>query len=365
MKYIDEYRNPDLVRKLIGDIKRSCTREWKIMEVCGGQTHAFLRFGLDQALYPEVQMIHGPGCPVCVTPVEKIDTAIALSFRDNVLLCSFGDMLRVPGTEKSLLSARVEGAHVQTVYSPLDAVRIAQEDTSKEVVFFAVGFETTAPMNAISVKKAKELGLRNYSILCAQVLVPTAIEVLLNDSACQIDGFLSAGHVCTVMGYWEYEPIAEKYKKPIVVTGFEPIDLLLGVRNCVELLEGGKYGVVNAYPRSVRREGNTQAQALIKEVFEVCDRNWRGIGVIPQSGLKLKPEYIDYDAEVKFADLVCISVTKTTVCIAGEILQGKKKPSECPAFAKECTPENPLGAPMVSNEGACSAYYQYSHSRRD
>lgn len=364
MKYIDEYRNPELVKKLILEIKGISSRNWRIMEVCGGQTHAFLRFGLDNALYPEVQMIHGPGCPVCVTPVEKIDTAINLSLQKNILLCSFGDMLRVPGSKKSLLSARAEGGNVQTVYSPLDAVKIAQNDRSREVVFFAVGFETTAPMNAMSVKRAKELGLRNYSILCAQVLVPPAIEALLNDPACQIDGFLSAGHVCTVMGYWQYEPIAEKFKKPIVVTGFEPVDLLLGVKTCVEMLESGKSGVVNAYPRSVRREGNLSAQELMKEVFEICDRNWRGIGLIPQSGLKLKTEFSEYDAEFKFAELVCETASRPSICIAGEILQGKKKPIECPAFARECTPENPMGAPMVSNEGACSAYYQYSSSQR-
>ncbi len=364
MRYIDEYRNPEIVKKLISDIKRLCTKEWHIMEVCGGQTHAFLRFGLDEALYPEVQMIHGPGCPVCVTPVDKIDTAISLALEKGVLLCSFGDMLRVPGSEKSLLSARAEGGNVQTVYSPLDAVEMARKDSSREVVFFAVGFETTAPMNALSVKRAKELGLKNYSILCAQVLVPPAIEALLSDPNNRIDGFLSAGHVCTVMGYWEYEPIAEKYKKPIVVTGFEPMDLLVGVKNCVEMLESEKYGVVNAYPRSVRREGNRQAQELIKELFEVCDREWRGIGVIPKSGLKLKAEYEEYDAEVKFARLVNKSTSTKSVCIAGEVLQGKKKPSECPAFAKECTPENPLGAPMVSNEGTCSAYYQYYLGRR-
>lgn len=364
MRYVDEYRNPEVVKKLISDIKSMCTREWHIMEVCGGQTHAFLRFGLDEALYPEVQMIHGPGCPVCVTPVDKIDTAISLAMERNILLCSFGDMLRVPGTGRSLLSARAEGGNVQTVYSPLDAVEIASKDCSREVVFFAVGFETTAPINALSVKRAKELGLKNYSILCAQVLVPPAIEALLSDSTSRIDGFLSAGHVCTVMGYWEYEPIAEKYKKPIVVTGFEPVDLLLGVKSCVEMLESGRYGVDNAYSRSVRREGNKPAQELMKEIFEVCDREWRGIGMIPNSGLKLRYEYVDYDAEVKFAKLVSRFSGGESVCIAGEVLQGKRKPSECSAFGKECTPENPLGAPMVSNEGACSAYYQYYLGRK-
>ncbi len=359
MKYMDEYRNPQLANQLIQEIKSSARHTWNIMEICGGQTHAILRFGIDRALEPEIQLIHGPGCPVCVTPVYKIDLAIQIAFTKDTILCSFGDMLRVPGTETSLLSARGKGACVQTVYSPLDSVKLAQQNPDKQVVFFAVGFETTAPVNAMAVKKAKELGLKNFSLLCAQVLVPPAMEVLLSDPYCQIQGFLSAGHVCTVMGYHEYEPIAEKYKIPIVVTGFEPIDLLLGIKECVLILEQGKYGVQNAYTRSVRREGNVPAQNLMKEIFEVCDQEWRGLGCIPKSGLKLKPEYAEFDAEQKF-NLQISKIEKTqTVCIAGEILQGKKKPMDCPAFGLVCTPENPLGAPMVSNEGACSAYYQY------
>ncbi len=359
MKYMDEYRNPQLAKNLIREIKQSAHRTWNIMEVCGGQTHAILRFGIDRALTPEVQLIHGPGCPVCVTPIQKIDLAIQLALETDIILCSFGDMLRVPGSKTSLLSARGQGANVQTVYSPLDSVKIAQQNLDKQIVFFAVGFETTAPVNAMAVKKAKELGLANFSLLCAQVLVPPAMEVLLSDPYCQIQGFLSAGHVCTVMGYHEYEPIAEKYKIPIVVTGFEPVDLLLGIKECVRMLEDGKYGVQNAYTRSVRREGNVPAQQLMKEIFEVCDQHWRGLGSIPRSGLRLKSDYADYDAEKKFHLIPEKNEEEQTVCIAGEILQGKKKPTDCPAFATICTPENPIGAPMVSNEGACSAYYQY------
>lgn len=359
MKYMDEYRNPQLAKSLIREIKQSAHRTWNIMEVCGGQTHAILRFGIDRALTPEVQLIHGPGCPVCVTPIQKIDLAIQLALETDIILCSFGDMLRVPGSKTSLLSARGQGANVQTVYSPLDSVKIAQQNLDKQIVFFAVGFETTAPVNAMAVKKAKELGLANFSLLCAQVLVPPAMEVLLSDPYCQIQGFLSAGHVCTVMGYHEYKPIAEKYKIPIVVTGFEPVDLLLGIKECVRMLEDGKYGVQNAYTRSVRREGNVPAQQLMKEIFEVCDQHWRGLGCIPRSGLRLKSDYADYDAEKKFHLIPEKNKEEQTVCIAGEILQGKKKPTDCPAFATICTPENPIGAPMVSNEGACSAYYQY------
>jgi len=359
MKYMDEYRNPQLAKNLIREIKQFAHQTWNIMEICGGQTHAILRFGIDRALTPEVQLIHGPGCPVCVTPIQKIDLAIQLALETDIILCSFGDMLRVPGSKTSLLSARGRGANVQTVYSPLDSVKIAQQNLNKQVVFFAVGFETTAPVNAMAIKKAKELGLTNFSLLCAQVLVPPAMEVLLSDPYCQIQGFLAAGHVCTVMGYHEYEPIAEKYKIPIVVTGFEPVDLLLGIKECICMLEKGKYGVQNAYTRSVRREGNVPAQQLMKEIFEVCDQDWRGLGCIPHSGLRLKSDYADYDVEKKFHLTPEKNEEKQTVCIAGEILQGKKKPTDCPAFATLCTPENPIGAPMVSNEGACSAYYQY------
>ncbi len=359
MKYMDEYRNPQLAQQLIHEIKQSAHQTWNIMEICGGQTHAILRYGIDRALTPEIQLIHGPGCPVCVTPVQKIDLAIQLALEKDVILCSFGDMLRVPGTKTSLLSARGQGANVQTVYSPLDSIKIAQQNPDKQIVFFAVGFETTAPVNAMAVKKAQELGLKNFSLLCAQVLVPPAMEALLSDPYCQIQGFLSAGHVCTIMGYHEYEPIAEKYKIPIVVTGFEPIDLLLGIQKCVNMLEHGKNNVQNAYTRSVRREGNIPAQQLMKEIFEVCDQHWRGLGCIPKSGLKLKSNYLEFDAEQKFNLSFVKMDEKQTVCIAGTILQGKKKPTDCPAFGTACTPENPIGAPMVSNEGACSAYYQY------
>jgi len=360
MKYIDEYRNPAIAQQIINEIKHIVTRTWNIMEICGGQTHAILRFGIDLALSPEINLIHGPGCPVCVTSVQKIDQAIYIAQQPNTILCSFGDMLRVPGSQTSLLSVRGRGCSVQTVYSPLDTIRIAVQNPNKEVVFFAVGFETTAPANAMAVKKAKELSLKNVSLLCAQVLVPPAMVALLSDPYCQIHGFLSAGHVCTVMGYHEYEPIAETYKTPIVVTGFEPVDLLLGIKKCVQLLEQGKYEVQNAYPRAVKREGNIPAQRLIHEVFQPCDQHWRGLGVIPNSGLKLRPEYAEYDAETKFDLSKNEGLEHVSICIAGEILQGKKKPIECPAFAKQCTPENPLGAPMVSNEGACSAYYQYT-----
>lgn len=359
MKYMDEYRNPQLAKQLIHEIKQSVHQVWNIMEICGGQTHAILRFGIDRPLNPEIQLIHGPGCPVCVTPIQKIDLAIQLALEKDVILCSFGDMLRVPGTKTSLLSARGQGANVQTVYSPLDCIKIAQQNPDKQVVFFAVGFETTAPVNAMAVKKARELELKNFSLLCAQVLVPPAMEVLLSDPNCQIQGFLSAGHVCTVMGYHEYEPIAEKYKIPIVVTGFEPIDLLIGIKECVNMLEQGKYGVQNTYTRSVHREGNVPAQQLMKEIFEVCDQHWRGLGCIPKSGLKLRSDYSEFDAESRFSLSFAEMVEKQTICIAGEILQGKKKPTDCPAFGTACTPEHPIGAPMVSNEGTCSAYYQY------
>lgn len=360
MKFMDEYRNPEMVSTLIQSIQRKATRTWKIMEICGGQTHALLRFGIDSTVYPAVQFIHGPGCPVCVTDVQKIDMAIELAQQGDTILCSFGDMLRVPGSQKSLLTARAQGASVQTVYSPLDCLKIAQDKQNKQVVFFAVGFETTAPMNAMAVKKAREMNLKNFSLLCAMVLVPPAVKALLSDPTNEIDGFLSAGHVCTVMGYWEYEPIAEQYRKPIVVTGFEPVDLLVGVNECVSMLERGEYGVRNAYRRSVRREGNPSAQRIIREVFEPCDTQWRGLGLIPQSGLRLKKEYAEFDAEKRFPfGARQDSILNQTVCIAGEILQGKKKPTDCKAFRIQCTPDNPLGAPMVSNEGACSAYYLY------
>ena len=358
MRFVDEYRDAEQAEKLLAAIHKVVTRPWVIMEICGGQTHTFIKFGIDHLLPPEITLVHGPGCPVCVTPLELIDKAIAIARQPNVIFTSFGDMLRVPGSETDLLAVKAQGADVRMVYSPLDAVKLAQKHPDREVVFFAVGFETTAPANAMAVWQAKQLGLRNFSILCSHVRVPPAMEAILSSPDNMIQGFLAAGHVCTVMGYWEYEPIAEKYRIPIVVTGFEPLDLLQGTYMCVKALEEGRWGVENQYARSVRREGNIPAQRLINQVFRVCDRQWRGLGFIPESGFCLREEFADYDAEKKFA-LEGIRVRESEECIAGLILQGRKKPHECPAFGTRCTPEHPLGAPMVSSEGACAAYYQY------
>ncbi len=362
MKFVDEYRREEDAGKLVRAIHRLVTRPWVIMEVCGGQTHTILKSGIDRLLPPEVTVVHGPGCPVCVTPLELIDKAIALARTPGVIFTSFGDMLRVPGSNGDLLSAKAQGGDVRMVYSPLDALRLAQKNPDKEVVFFAVGFETTAPANAMAVWQARQMGVRNFSILCAQVRVPPAIELILNDPYNMVQGFLAAGHVCTVMGYWEYEPIAERYRVPIVVTGFEPLDLLQGIYMVLKALEEGRWGVENQYARSVRREGNVQAQKLMNEVFQICDRQWRGIGLVRGGGLCLRPEYSDFDAERRFG-LQDMTVAESAVCIAGEILQGKKKPYECPAFGGDCTPEHPLGAPMVSSEGACAAYYQYGRGK--
>ena len=334
------------------------TRPWTVMEICGGQTHTILKFGLDRMLPNEVTLVHGPGCPVCVTPVELLDKAIAIASRPEVIFCSFGDMLRVPGSHKDLLMVKAEGGDVRMVYSPLDALKLAQQNPDREVVFFAVGFETTAPANAMAVWQAKQMGLRNFSILSAHVLVPPAIEAILNAPGNEVQGFLAPGHVCTVMGYWEYEPIAKRYQVPIVVTGFEPLDILQGLYMTLRALEEGRPVVENQYTRSVRREGSVQAQQFIRRVFEVTDRAWRGIGVLPQSGLRLREEYADFDAERRF-DVAEMVVEESPECIAGLILQGRKKPPECSAFGTRCTPEHPLGAPMVSSEGACAAYYQY------
>ncbi len=362
MKFIDEYRREEDARKLVNAIHRLVTRPWVIMEVCGGQTHTILKSGIDRLLPPEVTVVHGPGCPVCVTPLELIDKAIALASTPGVIFTSFGDMLRVPGSNGDLLSAKAQGGDVRMVYSPLDALRLAQKNPDREVVFFAVGFETTAPANAMAVWQAKQMGLKNFSILCAQVRVPPALELILNDPDNMVQGFLAAGHVCTVMGYWEYEPIAERYRVPIVVTGFEPLDLLQGIYMVLKALEEGRWGVENQYVRSVRREGNVQAQKLMNEVFKICDRQWRGIGIVRGGGLCLRPEYSEFDAERRFG-LQDMIVSESAVCIAGEILQGKKKPPDCPSFGGDCTPEHPLGAPMVSSEGACAAYYQYGRGK--
>lgn len=357
MKYLDEYRDAAITRSLLAELAHAVTRPWKIMEVCGGQTHAILKSGLDQLLPPGVDLIHGPGCPVCVTPLEMIDKAIELASRPDVIFASFGDMLRVPGSTRDLFSVKAAGGNVRVIYSPLDAVKMAKNNPDKQVVFFGIGFETTAPANAMSVVQAKALGLTNYSMLVSHVIVPPAIAALMESPDVQVNGFLAAGHVCTVMGYWEYPPLAERYHIPIVVTGFEPVDIVRGLLACVTQLEAGRAEVENAYERSVTYDGNRLAQAVINRVFELTDRAWRGIGVIPMSGYKFRAEFTAYDAEQRFPEVQAIATEESTLCISGQILQGLKKPFNCPAFGKECTPQSPLGATMVSAEGACAAYY--------
>ncbi|HSV75086.1 MAG TPA: hydrogenase formation protein HypD [Chthonomonadales bacterium] len=358
MRFVDEFRDAETVRRLSAAVARAATRPWTLMEVCGGQTHAIVRFGLDRLLPAQVELVHGPGCPVCVTPVELIDRAIAIASLPEVTLCSFGDMLRVPGSRRDLLTAKAAGGDVRTVYSPMDALRLARERPEREVVFFGVGFETTAPANGMAVYQAKREGIRNFSLLASHVLVPPAIQVVLASPECRVQGFLMAGHVCAVMGWTEYEPIAERYGVPIVVTGFEPVDLLKGVLTCVRMLEEGRHEVANEYSRAVRREGNLPAIALLREVFRVVDRKWRGIGVIPRSGLAVASAYADWDAELRF-DVADVTVEEPSECISGLVLQGVRKPSQCPAFGTRCTPEAPLGATMVSSEGACAAYHRY------
>ncbi len=358
MKYVDEYRDAALVRQTLADIHRLVTRPWALMEICGGQTHAMMRHGLDELLPPEITLVHGPGCPVCVTPLELIDRAIAIARRPGVCLCSFGDMLRVPGSETDLFRARAAGGDVRVVYSPLDAVRLAQQHPDLQVVFFGIGFETTAPANAMSVWQARQLGLRNYSMLVSHVRVPPAMRAILGSPGNQVQAFLAAGHVCAVMGYWEYPPIAQEYGVPIVVTGFEPVDLAQGLLLAVRQLEAGRHAVENAYARVVTEAGNRAAQDLIQQVFETCDRKWRGMGEIPQSGWRLRPELADFDAERRFA-VGGIVAREPPECQSGRVLRGRIKPSECPAFGTTCTPEHPLGATMVSSEGACAAYYRY------
>ncbi|MBM4170425.1 MAG: hydrogenase formation protein HypD [Ignavibacteria bacterium] len=359
MKYIDEFRNAELIGNLVKKLLQVTTQNWKIMEVCGGQTHTILKYNLEELLPKKISLIHGPGCPVCVTPLEFIDKAIALAEQSDIILTSFGDMLRVPGSKSDLLNVKAQGGDVRMIYSTLDAIKIAEENQNKEVVFFGVGFETTAPANAMAVYEAQRRNLKNFSVLCSHVLVPPAIEALLSSSEVSIQGFLAAGHVCTVMGYEQYIPLAEKYKIPIVITGFEPVDILNGVLLSVIQLESGKYEVENQYKRVVTKEGNVQAKKLLDEIFEVTDRKWRGIGTIPNSGYKLRDRYSAFDAELKF-NLKNIEVEESKICIAGKVLQGLKKPFECSAFGKECSPEHPLGAPMVSTEGACAAYFHYS-----
>lgn len=361
MKHLTEYRDTALVEEYLQQLRAITTRPWTIMEICGGQTHSLVRNGILDMLPGNITMVHGPGCPVCVTPLGIIDEAIELASRPQVILCSFGDMLRVPGSVRSLLEVKATGGDVRIVYSPLEAVKIAKDNPDREVVFFAVGFETTAPANALAVIQADKMKLKNFSVLASHVLVPPAMEAILSDPECKINGFLAAGHVCTIMGIEEYYPIAEKYKIPIVVTGFEPVDLLQGILMTVQQLENGVHKVENQYTRVVLREGNLAAQKAIQAVFEVSDRSWRGIGMIPQSGYEVKESYGHYSARQKFK-LDLQSTQEHSVCISGSIMKGLKKPHDCPAFGKTCKPEHPLGAPMVSSEGACAAYYQYKSS---
>jgi hydrogenase expression/formation protein HypD len=358
MKFVDEYRDGGAVRRCAGALARITTRSWTLMEICGGQTHTIVKFGIDELLPPGVELVHGPGCPVCVTPVELIDKAIEIAARPGVTFCSFGDMLRVPGSVKDLLTVKAAGGDVRIVYSPLDAVNVARQNPGRQVVFFAVGFETTAPANAMAVYQAHRGGIKNFSVLVSHVLVPPAMEAILSSPSNRVQGFLAAGHVCTVMGCREYEPIARRYGVPIVVTGFEPLDILQGILMCVQQLESGRADVENQYTRSVRREGNPSARQLIREVFRIVPRKWRGIGQIPASGLGLTAAYADFDAERRFA-LEEQIIEEPADCISGLILQGAKKPHECPGFGGRCTPEHPLGAPMVSSEGACAAYFRY------
>lgn len=361
MKFITEYRNPKQVKSLVKEIARTVTKPWSIMEVCGGQTHGLVKNGILDMLPEKIRMIHGPGCPVCVTPLHLIDKAIYLALEKDVILCSFGDMLRVPGSEKSLLQAKAEGADIRILYSPLDAVKIAMEQPDREVVFFAVGFETTAPANALSVIHAAKLGVKNYSILISHVLVPPAIDAIMNDEETAVDAFLAAGHVMTIMGYETYLPLVSKYKVPIVITGFEPVDLLQGILLSVKQLENGTYSLENQYSRIAHPAGNESAKQIIEQVFEVDKQMWRGIGEIPNSGYRIKDGFNAYDASKKF-NIQLEVAEENKECIAGQVLKGIKKPSDCPMFGKICSPENPLGAPMVSSEGACAAYYHYSYT---
>lgn len=358
MKYLDEFRDPDLAQNLFAQLAAVTTRPWAIMEVCGGQTHSIIRNGIDQLLPDLIELIHGPGCPVCVTPLEMIDKALAIAAHPGVIFCSFGDMLRVPGSNQDLLRIKSAGGDVRIVYSPLDAIKLAQGNPTHEVVFFGIGFETTAPANAMAVFQAKQMGLKNFSMLVSHVLVPPAISAIMESPTNRVQAFLAAGHVCSVMGTWPYAPLIAKYRVPIVITGFEPLDVLQGILKTVQQLEEGRAELENAYARAVRPEGNQPAQKMLAEVFETTDRGWRGIGMIAQSGWRLRDVYRDYDAEYKFA-VGDIHTAESKLCHSGEVLQGMIKPNQCPAFGKECTPRTPLGATMVSSEGACAAYYQY------
>ncbi|MDY6871511.1 MAG: hydrogenase formation protein HypD [Actinomycetota bacterium] len=358
MKYLDEFSDPQLARKLITQIKSVTTRRWSIMEVCGGQTHSIIRHGIDQLLPDQIEMIHGPGCPVCVTPLGIIDKALEIASRPEVIFCSFGDMLRVPGSENDLFQIKSRGGDVRVVYSPLDALTVARDNPDRQVVFFGIGFETTAPANAMTVYQAKRQGIGNFSLLVSHVLVPPAISAIMESPTCRVQAFLAAGHVCSVMGTAEYPPLCEKYRIPIVVTGFEPLDILEGIRRTIVQLEAGRRELENAYPRAVRAEGNPAAKAMLADVFAVTDRSWRGIGMIPRSGWRLSPAYRNFDAEYRFC-VTGIRTDESTLCRSGEVLQGLIKPHECAAFGTVCTPRNPLGATMVSSEGACAAYYLY------
>ncbi len=365
MKYVHEYRQAETANKMADEIARITTRAWTLMEVCGGQTHAIVKFGLEQFLPPQIELVHGPGCPVCVTPVEIIDKAVEIASRSRVIFCSFGDMLRVPGSETDLQGVKAQGGDIRIVYSPMDAVTLARQHPDKEVVFFAIGFETTAPANAMAVYQAREKGIANFSLLTSQFLVPPAIETLCSSPQSRVQGFLAAGHVCAVMGYEQYPPLAKKFRVPIVVTGFEPLDILEGILLCVQQLEQGRAEVQNQYSRVVSRQGNLSAQQMISEVFKSRSQIWRGIGSIEHSGLKLSDAYMEFDAEYKF-DLknkarADYGTDDSAGCISGEIMQGLKKPHDCSHFGTTCRPESPIGAPMVSSEGACAAYYRYSN----
>lgn len=362
MKYLDEYRDAATLKKILAALGKIVTKPWVIMEVCGGQTHAIVRSGIDQVLPGGIELVHGPGCPVCVTPVEIIDKAIALAGRPEVIFCSFGDMLRVPGSKKDLFTVKSEGGDVRVVYSTLDALEFARQNPEHEVVFFAIGFETTAPGNALAILQAEKEGLHNFSELASHVLVPPALKTLSSSPDNRVNGYLAAGHVCTVMGLGEYEEIAAEFKVPVVATGLEPVDLLEGIYMLVKQLEEGRHAVENQYSRSVRAEGNIKARETVSRVFEIGDRSWRGIGLLPAGGLQIQDRYAAFDAEKKFS-LAQTAVQESSVCISGSVLQGLKKPVQCPAFGKECVPENPLGATMVSSEGACAAYYKYNRIR--
>ncbi len=361
MKYVDEYRDAQRVANYRRAIAEEIRQPWTLMEICGGQTHSIVKYGLDTLLPKDLTLIHGPGCPVCVTPMEVIDQALFLASQRDIIFCSFGDMLRVPGSEVDLLTVKARGGDVRIVYSPVDCLAIAKANPNREVIFFGVGFETTAPATAMALYQAKNENIHNFSLLCAHVLVPPAMEALLSDPNSLVQGFLAAGHVCTVTGETAYQAIAERYQVPIVITGFEPVDIMQGILACVQQLEKGQFTGENQYRRSVQSQGNAHAQKLMARVFQPVDRQWRGLGLIPASGLGLRSEFSPWNAEVKFAHLLktMAPIATETVCISGEILRGQRKPSHCPAFGKTCTPEQPLGAPMVSSEGACAAYYRY------